>query len=599
MKHNKLIMVGDFETTIYDNQTETEVWASALVELYKDNPIVLPSLPDTFYYLLSLNRNVTIYYHNLKFDGSFWLDYLYRHQNFKNAFDYTTNTFKEDKDMNNNEVKYIISDFGEWYTIKFKVNGHIIELRDSLKLIRMSVEQIGKKFNTKHKKTKIEYIGYRKAGQPIPPHEIEYIKNDVLVVKEALEIFYNQNHKNLTIGSCCMKEFKQSMVFMDFDAYFPNLDYEIDGINVDWFVRQTYKGGWCYVKEGVEKKLWRNGSTYDNNSLYPSRQLTEYFPTGKPQYFKGKPPFKKNKYTFLHFKAKFFLKRDYLPTILVKSGLRGGYSHYAKNSLPSSLPSNNFKVGDFDFDDHMELYMTQHDFDLFKKHYEIIDIEFFDYLEFGVTRGSALFGPYLEKYKKIKENSTGGTREVAKLFSNNLGGKFGTSPNASFKICSLNEDKVSFETIKAFKDSVYCPVASVMTATGRYLTITSAQKNYKHFLYSDTDSIHLSTRNPVGIEIHPSKYGAWKCESEWDLGWFVRQKTYIEITNGETNFYDVKCAGMPEICKKSLIQDFVEGKKTIFDFKEGLQIFGKLMTKRIKGGVILYPDWFTLKKRKG
>ena len=29
--------VGDFETTVYDNQDYTEVWASALVEMYTED----------------------------------------------------------------------------------------------------------------------------------------------------------------------------------------------------------------------------------------------------------------------------------------------------------------------------------------------------------------------------------------------------------------------------------------------------------------------------------------------------------------------------------------------------------------------------------
>ena len=77
---------------------------------------------------------------------------------------------------------------------------------------------------------------------------------------------------------------------------------------------------------------------------------------------------------------------------------------------------------------------------------------------------------------------------------------------------------------------------------------------------------------------------------------FVRQKTYIEVEekeNGEDK-YLVCCAGLPKSCKESLIDDFRSGRKDITDFKKGLKIKGKLMQKRIHGGVILYEDYFTM-----
>ena len=90
--------------------------------------------------------------------------------------------------MPNNSFKYSISDKGQWYNIIIKVNNHFIEIRDSLKLLPFSVKRIGQSFGTKHKKLDMEYTGFRYAGCNITEKEKEYIANDVLVVKEALEI---------------------------------------------------------------------------------------------------------------------------------------------------------------------------------------------------------------------------------------------------------------------------------------------------------------------------------------------------------------------------------------------------------------------------
>ena len=77
--------VGDFETTVYDGQTETEVWASALVEMGTEDVYILGSIETTFDFLSSIDGNVIVYYHNLKFDGSFWLDYLMNVLNYVQA----------------------------------------------------------------------------------------------------------------------------------------------------------------------------------------------------------------------------------------------------------------------------------------------------------------------------------------------------------------------------------------------------------------------------------------------------------------------------------------------------------------------------------
>ena len=194
--------VGDFETTVYEGQKHTEVWASAIVELNSEDVKIFKSIDETFEYLSVMKDNVIVYYHNLKFDGSFWLSYLLVDRNFKQAYNKTGERindveWQQEKEMKNNTFKYSISDKGQFYTIIIKVNNKFIEIRDSLKLLPFSVKKIGKSFETKHKKLDMEYTGFRYSGCEITLEEQEYIKNDVLVVKEALEIMYNEGHNKL------------------------------------------------------------------------------------------------------------------------------------------------------------------------------------------------------------------------------------------------------------------------------------------------------------------------------------------------------------------------------------------------------------------
>lgn len=68
--------MGDFETTVYKGQVNTEVWASASVELFTEDVKIFHSIGEQFEYFESLNENIIVYYHNLKFDGAFWLSFL-------------------------------------------------------------------------------------------------------------------------------------------------------------------------------------------------------------------------------------------------------------------------------------------------------------------------------------------------------------------------------------------------------------------------------------------------------------------------------------------------------------------------------------------
>ena len=65
-------------------------------------------------------------------------------------------------------------------TDSIKIHAKIIELRGRLKLLLFFFKKIGKSFGTMHKKIEIT------------PGEQEYIKNDILVVKEVLESVFTE-----------------------------------------------------------------------------------------------------------------------------------------------------------------------------------------------------------------------------------------------------------------------------------------------------------------------------------------------------------------------------------------------------------------------
>lgn len=653
--------MGDFETTVYKGQANTEVWASALVELFSDKVTILHSIAETFDYLVSLNCNVVVYYHNLKFDGAFWLSYLLVDKKFTQAYDKigdkeTDVKWKQQFKMFNNTFKYSISDRGIWYSIIVKVKNHFIEIRDSLKLLPFSVKRIGESFGTKHKKLDMEYTGFRYAGCEITKEEQEYIANDVLVVKEALEIMFKQGHNKLTIGSCCLEEYKKICrssleIQLDYDEMFPNLyEFKIDKQvhkydNAGDWLRKSYRGGWCYLVKGKENKIKTNGTTADVNSLYPSMMSSKSgnkYPIGLPKFWTGnfipEEALKENMYYFVRIKTRFYIKDNYLPFIQVKGDLKykgtesledsDVYNHKNGQKFPYYIDKNgNIQQAK------VELTLTMTDYQLIKEHYELVDFEIIDGCYFYSMVG--IFDEYINKYAKIKKESKGALRELAKLFLNNLYGKMASSTDSSFKIAYVKDDKsIGFmQVVENEKKPGYIAIGSAITSYSRNFTIRAAQKNYygaekRGFIYADTDSIHcdLLPQEIKGIEVDDKEFCCWKLESCWDKAIFTRQKTYIEHVTHENlipleeskQYNNIKCAGMPKKCK-DLFEISMQGtadvnenwsdeeKEFLFDknnkpivrdysdFKVGLKVPDKLRPIRIRGGVLLVNTTYEMR----
>lgn len=630
---------ADFETTVYEGQTNTEVWASAIVELHTENVLIFTNIEDTLTYLSSYKENLIVYYHNLKFDGAFWLHYLMTKTDYKPWY---TQLSENDYQWNNKfkmppkTYMYTISNMGQWYTIRISTKNNIIEIRDSVKLLPFSLRKIGKSFKTKHQKLEMEYEGMRYSGCYISPEEKDYIRNDVLVLKEAIEIMEEQKHTKLTIGSCCLQEFKSFYGKDDYNSYFPDLtevECPIEGFkNADQYVRKSYKGGWCYLADGYSNQEINDGITLDVNSLYPSMMHSmsgNAYPVGKPTFFTGNLPDDirnaPNKYYFIRVRCRFRIKKGYLPTVQIKGSLVYRGNEWLKTSDVKGANGayyHKYTLFGKEYDTRVTLTLTKTDYILFHEHYDVFDYEELDGCWFWTEIG--LFDEYIDKYKEIKMNSTGAIRELAKLFLNNLYGKLGANDNSSFKIAYLRDDNsLGYITVEAHEKAVgYIPCGSAITSYARNFTIRTAQKNYhpkgKGFIYADTDSIHcnISIEQVIGAKLDKAEFCCWKHESTWDKAIFVRQKTYIEHIVAEgidpcTPYNNIKCAGMGQRCKDLLNvslgetldlgkitdeeQIFIAEHRTLEDFKIGLKVPSKLLPKNIDGGVLLCKTTFEMR----
>ena len=92
------------------------------------------------------------------------------------------------------------------------------------------------------------------------------------------------------------------------------------------------------------------------------------------------------------------------------------------------------------------------------------------------------------------------------------------------------------------------------------------------------------------IDIDDYKLGAWKLESTFKRGKYLRQKCYIEL--GEDDNLNVTVAGLPKRLGKIITFDNFHVGFTTEHIKVDTK---KLIYKHVKGGVMLVDTEFTIK----
>lgn len=551
-----MIYTADFETV--NDPDDCRVWAWAILSINESEYYTGTDIK-SFMKQIEKLKNAEIWFHNLRFDGSFILYELFRED-----FEYSDK--KESHTFNT-----LISDMNQFYEIEivFKggKNGNKIKLHDSAKVIPLKIEQMPKAFGIEIEKLEIDYNKKRPVGYQLTAEEKEYLRHDVTIAARALRYFIEQDLYGMTIGSIALKSFKKTGdIKKNWQNLFP-MDLELDSE-----IRQAYKGAFTYVKDTETGKEQKEGLVFDVNSLYPSVMYYEQMPYGTPIKFNGK--YKEDKcypYYFQMLTCSFELKKGMLPTIQLKNNLSFIPTDYVKSSK-----------GDL-----ITMCMTCTDLELFLEHYNVYELEYHAGYKFKST--DKLFKEFIDHWISIKNESTingnAGMRTIAKLMLNNLYGKFASRPTGFSKIPYFENGEVKYRlSEEEERTMMYVPIGAAITAYARAKTIRSAQANYDRFIYADTDSLHLKgTEMPDNIEIDKVKLGAWKHESTFTRAKFIRAKSYIEEIDGKLK---VTCAGLPENCHKFVTWE---------NFELGTEYFGKLQQKKVKGGIVLQETTFKLK----
>ena len=552
MKHN--VYTADFETNNF-NDEKANVWAWDLCNINTLEHWTGTTLECFFNFLPKIKyKHSIIYFHNLKFDGTFILLHL-----LKNNYKYVNTKASKLQSL---EFTCLIDNMKRFYSISFNLKGKIFEVRDSLKKIPLSVSAIAKAWSLPILKGEIDYKAIREEGHILTDNEVEYIRHDTEIVARAIYDFYKQDMKNLTLSADCMHVYKQIIGKEKFDSYFPVLPEKVDA-----YIRNALLGGICYAKE--TNTILHDIKCYDVNSMYPSVMFNFPLPYGYPVHKKGKPILKKEEIAILHIKLACEIKPNHFNCLMYSA-----HNLFAKNVFIESTEG-----------EELDIYITSFELEEIKKHYET-SITYIDAYVFKTSRN--LFTDYVEKFYNEKKNATGGARQLAKFKLNMLFGRFGLNPRRIQQIPFIGENgELKFlKGAETIEDSVYTAISVCITSYARCKKLIPAvQANWENFIYCDTDSMFLKD-DAKEIEVDKSKLGAWDLEKTFKDIKIIGPKTYTGVLENGGKY--TRICGAPDMIKKQI---------ELGNFEEGREFYGKLQHKNVDGGVVLKETTFTLKAR--
>ena len=621
------IYVGDFENTTGGN--ETYVYGAGFISVTDSNDQYHEffNIDDAMNYILSLPKNSVVYFHNgSNYDANLIIYWLLH-----NGY-----VFTEDKNVRKRFYGIITAE-GKVYNLKIRAKNHNVEIRDTCLLMQGTLSYIGSKLGCPTAKLTgtIDYDKPRSAGYVMDDTEREYLKHDVMLLKEIVQVILTMGDlpNYLTAGGFAFNELRTSLyktlhrktddemnelkLHPKFKQYtqntFRHIFPEIPVAHED-LMRHAYRGGWCYNNTHSEV-INDNGLVLDVNSLYPSVMKNHEYPYGEPRFYVGnRVPASGNdwldseieaqgvtvdkthvcKCYIVEIQTTFTLKDKHVPCIQLKGNSYFVPTEYAKTTEYID------EDGDV-CDDEVTIWLCSADLELFFEQYDVHT--------FIITRGfefssyDHFFDDFVDSHYELKKNAPNKViRQTAKIILNSSYGGFCQRIRKKNAIVRLDADGVivlDTQDNTKYPQRTYTPVGVFCTAYARQVTVRTAQMFYDNFCYSDTDSVHLRniTLDEVKqhINIDPVELGYWACEGRFCKAVYVRAKTYCELLTHadevelKTPTIDIKACGLTDEGK-----DMLKKRDDLFDiFTFGLKLDKcKLMKHRVVGGVNLTRrDW--------
>lgn len=619
-----------------DDESEDQVGVWQVGSTFLDSNLSVDFFDDLASFLefvFCFEANTVVYVDDLKHKGQIIVSFLMREMGYKPALN-PENNFLPNKNLDKKQFTLLCADNGEWYTltVRGEYKKMLVQFRDAQKLLPFKFEEIRESFNLPDElKTKNINFEKHQIGSPASEVEKEEIWKRVNIIKLALCEFDKRRNLNITIGQCCMSDYKRRFSQGEktglFSSMFPNL-YKIETPkrwkirSAGEFIGRCYQSGWCYLNPRFQGQILEYGASVDCNSLYPyvmSSKSGFKYPTGKPLFWEGSeiPLQAMEGIYFIHLRAAFKLKDGHFPCIKTNTDI-------LKNRY-KWLESSAVYYNDMWHDDFIDkrgnkhriltdLYLTKVDFGMFVEHYDIEELKIIGGCYFSANQCYEwLFDKYISPYYKLKKESKGAQRQIAKLFLVNLSGKFAASKTIGSRFPVLNSETgiieyALSENVEERSNPGYIAVGAMITAYGRKVIVDIAHKNKDSFVYADTDSFHgLQEGTFKGINFGDA-LGEWKTENIWPRGFFYRQKSYVL---DDPKGLKVICAGMndelkemfkhgikqdlpPEAVRKlhRLNKEFYNSRPDINALSQGLKLHGNKGIRAVKGGAVYeYTDF--------
>ncbi len=583
----KRVYISDFETSTGNVDGSTNVYLWGIMSVDKTERYAGVNLTEFFNTVFYYDINL-VYFHNMSWDCSFILHHI-----IEQGYTWESEMFKKPK---GEKAFTWMKDglLGNLYSLIVRKGDKVIEFRDTAKLLQGSVDDMGKILGLP--KLEIDYDKYKHFNKlsEVPYKLKDYLWRDIEIVIDFFVQFKKDfGAHGITMGATAVKSYIKHIGLPQYRNWFGGWYYDKKE-QIRKYKNIITKEYWDIHKEGYRGGLvvfrdeWRhkeieckNGTSADINSLYPAMYGGNRMPVGSPQDVRPYGP----SIAFRHIFIKKAVIRDpELPAIIPN-----------KDSVVKKEVKYNRVV------EHEYHFIWENELEVWEKYYDM------DYriVQSWYHSTEWTFKTWVDEQKHLKENAPNAiSRRNAKLNINAFYGKLGQAYKRSNRVLVKDpfnvmtgtryaDEWVEQKEINESDNLTPIFVASYITSLARSFLAESIYVNKDIFIYADTDSMYCID-TPRDIEIHDSKFGAWKWELQFSKFKFIKPKCYLaqltaEYDNGKwvkTNKLKRAIAGMSkETHKQVLFENFNKGNK----FLEG-----KTQKKNVKGGVILVGVKYTL-----
>lgn len=447
-----------------------------------------------------------------------------------------------------------------------------IKFLDSFQITHMSLAKLAKRYCTTQKMVgDIDYTILRNStdGKKLTDKEMKYCENDVLILCEFAEYYFNKYLSNneliytetSIVRHSLKKAFKEQNQITKQDIFemYPKSFNEYL-----MYMEYLFAGGW--VKSSVDAfgKILSNIKCKDITSSYPAQIAHRYYPVSKFKSIKidSKQMFNNmlNRYCCILDVTLFNVKKTTIHSIISTSKI--------VNNDTGRILVDNGRIAEIE---KVRLLLTELDWDIFNKFYDFdkfkIVINSFKIAARGKLP-SYVVSTMLDAYERKEELKLQGKDYFnEKCFVNMFYGCFVTKIhkfNYVFKDGSITKELNDY--YRQIKSSVLSPFWGIWcTSWARFQELSAVYANADCVVYGDTDSIkghnmpddYFNNYNTEQIEKNKKlceKYnknfdlikelGCWDSEPTYKLFKTIGCKRYIGFD--ENNKLSVTIAGVPK-----------------------------------------------------